>query len=155
MTDGERGEHEEIHFLTHDAIADPAGNAGGRESTRLDPIDQVIYQQAVTGEGLIRIETREQLEALAQAAAATKQLFDDDVASIITPERAREVRRLRVDEGYSWRAIAHACHDAWSSDLPEQVREGWFPPSNQLMGMALCEAAARALGEESDQAPWN
>ena len=152
MTDEER---EEIKFLTHDAITDPAGNAGGRESTRLDPVDQLIYQQAVTGEGLIRIETQEQLEALAQAAAATKQVFDEDVAAMLTPERAAEVRRLRVDEGYSWRAVAHACYDLWAAELPEEIREGWWPPSNQIMGMALCEAAARHFGEDSMQPPWN
>ena len=99
----------EVHFLTNDAITNPAGNAGGRESTRLDPVDQQIYQQAITGEGLIAIESMEQLQALAQAALLTKQVFDEDMATILTPERAAEVRRLRVDEGCSWRAVAHAC----------------------------------------------
>ncbi len=149
MADDER----DIHFLTNDIVADPARDAGGRKTTRLDPTDQQIYQQSVTGEGLIPIESMEQLQALAEAAMLTKQVFDDDVAILLTPERAAEVRRLRGDEGYSWRAVAHACHDAWAADLPEEMR--WFPPSNQLMGMALCEAAARHFGEDSDKPPWN
>ena len=156
MKDQERDEErDEIKFLTHDSIADPAGNAGGRETTRLDPVDQEIYRQTVTGEGLIKIETVEQLEALAQLAGLAKQGFDEDVARIMTPERAAYVRRLRVDEGYSWRAVAHGCYDAWAAELPEDVREGWRPISNQLMGMALCEAAARHFGEDAREAPWN
>lgn len=145
----------EIHFLTNDVIADPARNAGGRERTRLDPVDQEIYKQAVTGEGLIKIESAEQLQALAQAAFMTKQIFDEDAARIMTLARAVDVRRLRVDQGYSWRAVAHACYDAWAAELDRETREGWFPPSNQLMGMALCEAAARQFGEDPEQAPWN
>jgi len=153
MAAEDRQEREEIRFLTHDSIADPAGNAGGRRSTRLDPVDQEIYRQAVTGEGLIEIKSAEQFEALARMAALTKQMFDEDVAKILTPSRAALVRRLRVEEGYSWRAVAHACYEAWAMLLPEELL--WAPPSNQLMGMALCEAAARHFGEDANAAPWN
>lgn len=155
MNEKPDGDSEEIKFLTHDTIANPAGNAGGRSETRLDPVDQEIYRQSVTGEGLIRIENEEQLQALAQLALAAKTAFDEDVAEIMTPARAADVRRFRVDEGCSWRAVAHACHDLWAPELSEDLREGWFPPSNQLMGMALCEAAARHFGEDAEQPPWN
>jgi hypothetical protein len=66
---------------------------------------------------------------------------------MITPERAAWVRRLRVDESYSWRAVAHACHEAWQG--------GWEPPSNQIMGISICESAARHFGEDAWEAPWN
>jgi hypothetical protein len=155
MNDKPSDEREEIKFLTHDVIADPAGAAGGRGETKLDPVDQEIYRQSVTGEGLIKIESAEQLQALAELAMMAKTAFDEDVAAMLTPARAADVRRFRVDEGCSWRAVAHSCHDAWLAELPEEIREGWFPPSNQLMGMALCEAAARHFGEDPEQPPWN
>jgi hypothetical protein len=155
MNEKPSDEHEEIKFLTHDVIADPSGAAGGRTETKLDPVDQEIYRQSVTGEGLIKIESAEQFQALAELAMMAKTAFDEDVAAMLTPARAADVRRFRVDEGCSWRAVAHSCHDAWLSDLPEELREGWFPPSNQLMGMALCEAAARHFGEDPEQPPWN
>jgi hypothetical protein len=148
-------EREEIKFLTNDSIADPAGRAGGRKKTKLDAVDQEIYRQSVTGEGLIKIESADQLKELAQMAALTKQAFDEDAARLMNFDRAAEVRRLRVDEGFSWRAVAHACHDAWFTDMTVALRDGWWPPSNQLMGIALCEAAARMLFEDANKPPWN
>ncbi|MFN8558991.1 MAG: hypothetical protein U0531_17175 [Dehalococcoidia bacterium] len=145
---------DEVKFLTHDSIANPAGNAGGRTHTRLDPMDQQVYQDAITGQGLITI-TPEQFKALAELAGMAKQAFDEEVARLMTPERAAGVRRFRVDEGCSWRAVAHACYDAWHDQLDEETREGWRPPSNQIVGMALCEAAARHFGEDAMAPPWN
>jgi hypothetical protein len=146
---------DEIKFLTFDTIADPNSTHGGRTRTKLDPVDQEIYRQSVTRENLITIKSKDELEALGMAAALTKKGFDEDATRIMNARRADEVRRLRVDEGHSWRAVAHACYDAWSLELPRDVRESWMPPSNQLMGMALCEAAARFFFEDPMQPPWN
>ncbi|MBA7698480.1 hypothetical protein ES703_107157 [subsurface metagenome] len=61
--------------------------------------------------------------------------------------QARIVRVLRVEEKCSWRAVAERCHNlGWGK---------WSPPSNQIMGMALCERAAQLLGEDYEKEPWN
>ena len=58
--------------------------------------------------------------------------IDDEVANLISPERAEFVRKLRIDEGYSFRAVAAACAEEWGAT--------WG--SNQLIGEDLCRAAA-------------
>lgn len=63
----------------------------------------------------------------------------------LKPEQAAYVRRLRVDEGRSWRGVAWACAQAWGGDWEH----------NQLAGMALCERAAAMLGEDPNAEPWN
>ncbi|MFE2597802.1 hypothetical protein [Streptomyces sp. NPDC057617] len=63
----------------------------------------------------------------------------------ITPEMAVQIRTWRVDEEFSWRAVAQAASDLWGS--------GWG--SNQLFGADLCVAAAKVLGEDPHQEPWN
>ena len=63
----------------------------------------------------------------------------------ITPEMAVQVRVWRVDEERSWRAVAEAASELWGS--------GWG--GNQLFGEDLCAAAARVLGEDAREAPWN
>ena len=71
-------------------------------------------------------------------------------AARMTPERAAAIRALRTsEEGCSWRGIAEECHHSWGSDA------SWDPPSNQIAGMELCEAAAALLGEHYLSAPWN
>ncbi|MFF0413128.1 hypothetical protein ACFYUY_22135 [Kitasatospora sp. NPDC004745] len=63
----------------------------------------------------------------------------------LTPEMAARIRTWRVDEEYSWRAVAEAASELWGSK--------WG--SNQLFGADLCEAAARVLGEDPHREPWN
>ncbi|WP_436788599.1 hypothetical protein [Yinghuangia sp. YIM S10712] len=63
----------------------------------------------------------------------------------ITPEMAAQIRAWRVDEEYTWRAVAQAATDLWGSH--------WG--SNQIYGAELCSAAAKMLGEDPDQEPWN
>lgn len=63
----------------------------------------------------------------------------------LTKEDAIRIRQLRVVKSYSWRAIARFC--SWQSRAP------WG--GNQLAGMVLCEKAARLLGEDFMEAPWN
>ncbi|CCK24979.1 hypothetical protein BN159_0600 [Streptomyces davaonensis JCM 4913] len=63
----------------------------------------------------------------------------------ITTEMAVQIRAWRVDEDFSWRAVAQAATELWGSPYG----------SNQLYGQDLCEAAARVLGENPHQEPWN
>ncbi|MGW0966462.1 hypothetical protein [Streptomyces sp. NPDC002516] len=62
----------------------------------------------------------------------------------MTTEMARRIRAWRVDEEYSWRAVAQAASDLWGAPYG----------SNQLYGEDLCAAAARVLGEDSRREPW-
>lgn len=114
---------------------------------KVDPVDCQILEAVKTGKGAIPITSIEQLQDLARAAKATHDYFMEQVIGFMTREKAEFVRRLRVDEGYSWRAVARECSDAWKGD--------WSPPSNQIMGMCLCDVAARVLGEDFNKEPWN
>ncbi|MFE0098959.1 hypothetical protein [Streptomyces sp. NPDC059009] len=63
----------------------------------------------------------------------------------VTAEMAAQIRIWRVDEDLSWRSVAQAATDLWGSE--------WG--SNQIYGRDLCVAAAKVLGEDPDQEPWN
>lgn len=73
--------------------------------------------------------------------------FRTIATAAMTPGRARVVRKLRVDDGYTWRAVAVACHTEWGGN--------WEPAGHQGMGIVLCEAAAKMLGENPYDEPWN
>jgi len=60
----------------------------------------------------------------------------DEVATFMSPERAEFVPKCRIDEGYTFRAVAAACAKEWGAN--------WG--SNQLIGEDLCRAAAETLG---------
>ena len=62
--------------------------------------------------------------------------IDEEVAKLMSPERAEFVRKLRIDEGYTFRAVAAACAEEWGAT--------WG--SNQFIGEDLCRAAAEILG---------
>lgn len=141
-----------VEFKTEDA------QVKGRKG-KLDPTDEEILRQAEradsavargvdpASEGLIPINSIEDLQDLVKAANETYKSFEKQVADM-TRKEAREVRRVRVDEGYSWRAVARHFHDL--GDFGE-----FSPPSNQLAGMALCERAAKHFGEDYMSPPWN
>ena len=64
----------------------------------------------------------------------------------MTIEQAQDVRSLRCEgNGATWRYIAHHCAEKWGG--------GW--DSNQIAGMEICGAAARLLGEDPNEPPWN
>lgn len=88
-----------------------------------------------------------QLKTMMKASAHTGNQFHALALKIVTPERAAEVRKLRCEKRHSWRALAGACHENWGGS--------WSPPTNQLMGMALCEVAAEILKEDNHELPWN
>lgn len=106
-------------------------------------IDRQILEGDVEGRELTALD----FHIMGQAMSETKSDFDRVMAVYMNRARALYARRLRIDQGFSYRALAAACHAAWGGF--------WEPPSNQLMGMAICEAAARSLGEPIKGYPWN
>lgn len=67
----------------------------------------------------------------------------------MTEDRARKIRYLRSDCGYSWRAVAEQTAKDWGVDCC------WNPVSSQIAGAELCDAAAEMLGEDCSADPWN
>lgn len=120
-------------------------DAAMREGGKLHAVDREVLN-ATRG---IAIDSVEKLHALAEAAKRTFDLFDAWASAHMTPARARRIRQLRVDQGYSWRAVAAECFEEWGDDAK------WSPPSNQIAGMALCRHAALVNGEHEREPPWN
>lgn len=60
----------------------------------------------------------------------------DDIDRFLTPARAEQVRHLRIEQGYTYRALAAACAESWGAN--------WG--SNQLVGEDLWRAATKMLG---------
>jgi hypothetical protein len=88
----------------------------------------------------------DELRALAEMARERKLEYDVVACAGMTAKRAVRIRELRKTS--SWRAIAATCFQEWGADAM------WHPESNQLAGMALCEAAAARLGESPEAFPW-
>lgn len=106
--------------------------------------DIEVIASASTGEGVVKL-TPELWDELAKAAKETSDYFDTEAANTITPELAEFIRSLRVDQGYTWRAVAR--------DVSEKT--GLDHGSNQLWGMACCERAARFFSEDMYDGQWN
>lgn len=79
-----------------------------------------------------------QLMALGYAADNTKNYFDS-VAKWMHIEWAWKIREARVQKHMTWRSIAAE----------------FFHDPNQLLGMALCDRAAKMCGEDYAKDPWN
>ena len=100
-------------------------------------------KEAQTEVSRLRSLSRQELTALADAGNKTFQAFREHI--IVDSLLAEIIRHLRVNEQYSWRAIARY----WS----EKLRAPWG--GNQLAGMVLCEKAAKVTGEDFLKPPWN
>lgn len=112
---------EEVVFVTEDK--------GLRKTGKVDQTDVEILKSVKTGEGLITIKSKEQLIAMAKAASDTFDYFREQVRNKMTKEQAEFVRRLRVDKGYSWRAVARQCYNQnWKG------WERWDPPPKPNYG---------------------
>ena len=74
---------------------------------------------------------------------------EEQLAVSITVEQAAAVRRLRVDNGGTWRVVAEEFYKLFP-DAPYADLAG-----NQGVGMHLCAAAAHRLGEDPKADPWN
>ena len=136
-------EDENITFVTDDREIHRGG--------KLDPTDLGILESIKTSEGLITLKSVEELKELAKAAAEKFDAYSLFVKEHLTKEQAEFIRKLRVDEGYSWRAVARRCYG--NHKFRGWLR--WDPPSNQIMGMSLCERAAEMHGEDYQKPPWN
>ena len=66
--------------------------------------------------------------------------FKNEMRSLINVESAKWIRNMRVDEGYSFRAIAEACSKKWVKD--------WG--SNQFYGEDLCALAIEVLNDKPE-----
>lgn len=116
------------------------------EDKQISDADKKLF----SSEGAIEIKSAEQLWELAMMASKRLEGFQKDVQRM-TKEEAEFVRKKRVDEGLSWRAVAQACYDAFDN----WDKSDWHPSSNQLMGMALCERAAEFFDENYREPPWD
>lgn len=168
-----------------DKTAFVTGDRWLRENGKLDPTDREILKEAAQGGEVVMLSLRQALEQmkaedptkfqafhrereksvgkaltfddlvnLGERADEVKTAYDSHVASIMTKEQASQIRSLRVNGHYTWRAVASAAFwmattDAW---LGWSL---WRPPSNQIMGMALCERAAGFFNENYREPPWN
>ncbi len=99
----------------------------------------------------VHIRTPEELDALAQAAQQRFAEFEEIATAILTPEKAALVRKWRLDHGYTWRDVATEAYDRFGGS----AWEDWRPPSNQLVGRALCKEAAKHFGQDYTEAPWS
>ena len=88
---------------------------------------------------------------MAQQAVERHAEFSAWIAPHMTVLRAERIRHLRCIENCSYRALAGLCALEWGY-CGEDV--GWYPLTNQLAGVALCEAAARLLNENMQAYPW-
>ena len=75
----------------------------------LSGTDKEILESAKTGEGMITIESVEQLQEMAKAAAERFEEFKE-LCRPMELWQARIVRILRVEKNSSWRAVAEVCY---------------------------------------------
>jgi hypothetical protein len=83
------------------------------------------------------------LTVLGDASNKTSELFSEKIN--VDEAAAKMIRILRVKKEYSWRAIARHCSDFMNASFG----------GNQIAGMVICEKAAKALGEDFLEPPWN
>ena len=73
-----------------------------------------------------------------------------ELAPFMTDERAALVRRLRCDEGCTWRGVAGECAERWQTDFGLGQAA-----THQDTGVALCKLAAAYFGEDWAAEPWS
>jgi hypothetical protein len=144
---------------------------------RLDPDDERSMKEAARHGEVVIMDLREALEAMRksepekfekfhknQEVKAGRVLTPDELVEFarkagerydefqilvkgMTRQQALMVRKFRVEERCTWRAVARNCFILGWGD--------WQPASNQIMGIALCQRAADILGENYRMEPWN
>jgi len=120
--------------------------AGGM--TPYEAMDKALAEGKGTPEAQADVSRLRQLKpsdltALSEAGNKTYELFRQKLE--VNEPGARLIRHLRVEKDYSWRAI--------SRYISRTMKAPWG--ANQLAGMVLCEKAAKLLGEDFMQPPWN
>lgn len=76
--------------------------------------------------------------------------FAKMIGASMTAEQAKAVREMRVHQELTWRGVA----DEFTERFPDADYARGLA-GNQILGMALCEAAALKLGEDPNAEPWN
>lgn len=72
-----------------------------------------------------------------------------ELAKGMTLGEAVQVRTWRIERHMTWRSVARAAFlEGW-------YNRSWWPPSNQIMGMTLCDKAAQFFQENFREPPWN
>jgi len=164
-------------FITNDRWLLEKGN--------LDLTDEEILKEAAQGGELIMMNITQALEAmkkeepekfsalqkdkekqagrtltmaemikLAEQADERFTTYHRYVELMMTKDQAIQVRVWRINEHFSWRAVARAAFGMVVSDRWQKWKV-WDPPSNQLMGMALCHRAAELHDQNYRKEPWN
>lgn len=80
----------------------------------------------------------------------------------MTIEQANFVKKLRVKDEYTWRAVHREWQIAyepkeewwWNPAIPEHLRDKNIPNGHQEVGRELCYTAMDLLGEDVD-CGWN
>lgn len=91
----------------------------------------------------LRKLTPAQLTVMVDGANKTWEHFRQHIA--VNRGNAKLIRQLRVGRDYSWRAVARFCSVLWGAP--------WG--GNQIAGLVICDKAAKLLGEDFLQPPWN
>lgn len=92
--------------------------------------------------------TAEQAEAMREMMSRPRELGEYTPGPEYLREgREYDVREWRVTQGCTWRRVAELAYEAWGGN--------WHPPSNQLVGMAICKWAAQKYGQDYMGGPWN
>lgn len=102
-------------------------------------------QHIISGE-MIKLD-KEQLLELAIEAQKAYAYIGRIVAGIMDIHLALQVKRLRVVRKCSWREVAT---DVFNTYHVMTGKELWYPASNQLAGMQLCDQAGILLNETID-----
>ena len=132
-------------LITWDRVTREAGGL-----TPYEAMDKAVLAAKASGNVVAEAELVKlrklspgELTRLGVAADQTTALFR--VYIEVTKSEAVQVRQLRVELNYSWRAIARFYSVIW----------GGLWGGNQLAGMVICQKAAEMLGEDFMKEPWN
>ena len=131
-------------LVTWDRVVRQA--AGGL--TPYEALDKAIAEGAGTKEAqaeVSRLRKLSPIELINVAGAANKTYKAFQKYIEVSELSAKQIRHLRIDESYSWRAVSRYCSRLWGAP--------WG--ANQLAGMVICEKAAKLTGEDFLEPPWN
>lgn len=131
-------------FVTWDRVVRLA--AGG--ITPYEAMDKGLAEAGGTPEAQAEVSrlrklTPTELTIMAEAGNKTYKHFYHYIK--VNDAEAKLIRLLRVERDLSWRAIARFGSHLW--------RAPWG--GNQLAGMVICQKAAKLMGEDFMQPPWN
>jgi len=153
-----REEGGRLDYNDRQVLDEASGN--GRYRVRVITIRQMLETMSRTEPGNYR-KFRKEMERQAGRSLTFEDIIEiarkcderleefTGMVGAMTPGQASQVRTWRVESRMTWRSVARAAyHEDWFD-------RSWRPPSNQLMGLALCEKAAALLQENFREDPWN